>query len=209
MKGTLWNKHGWVIEYQTYSGPGKSSERSVPLHPESKEKPGLIGLEGSVMDFEMVKINPLGREVDPMDLTQNQSECIWVAKLTSNELFCDTVNTNRESEIIEVDKEYVLCAAVWYKDLPMKRPEVLDNRGFRPYNVDRGVVISGWRHANCIYQMVAITGLRSIPAEAGEEIQGFLTNKNRFVDRKEGGEIAFAAGQTTELKTTLYSEDLY
>ena len=105
--------------------------------------------------------------------------------------------------------EYILCAAVWYKDLPMKRPEVLDNRGFRPYNVDRGVVISGWRHGNCIYQMVAITGLRSIPAEAGEEIQGFLTSKNRFVDRKEAGEIAFANGQTDELKTTLYSEDLY
>ena len=105
--------------------------------------------------------------------------------------------------------EYILCAAVWYKDLPMKRPEVLDNRGFRPYNVDRGVVVSGWRHGNCIYQMVAITGLRSIPAEAGEEIQGFLTSKNRFVDRKEAGEIAFANGQTDELKTTLYSEDLY
>jgi hypothetical protein len=105
--------------------------------------------------------------------------------------------------------EYILCAAVWYKDLPMKRPEVLDNRGFRPYNVDRGVVVSGWRHGNCIYQMVAITGLRSIPAEAGEEIQGFLTSRNRFVDRKEAGEIAFANGQTDELKTTLYSEDLY
>jgi hypothetical protein len=105
--------------------------------------------------------------------------------------------------------EYILCAAIWYKDLPMKRPEVLENRGFRPYNVDRGVVVSGWRHGNCIYQMVAITGLRSIPAEAGEEIQGFLTSKNRFVDRKEAGEIAFANGQTDELKTTLYSEDLY
>jgi hypothetical protein len=105
--------------------------------------------------------------------------------------------------------EYILCAAIWYKDLPMKRPEVLDNRGFRPYNVDRGVVVSGWRHGNCIYQMVAITGLRSIPAEAGEEIQGFLTSRNRFVDRKEAGEIAFANGQTNELKKYLYSEDLY
>lgn len=105
--------------------------------------------------------------------------------------------------------EYILCAAIWYKDLPMNRPEVLDHRGFRPYNVDRGVVVSGWRHGNCIYQMVAITGLRSIPAEAGEEIQGFLTSRNRFVDRKEAGEIAFANGQTDVLKTTLYSEDLY
>lgn len=110
-------------------------------------------------------------------------------------------------------KEYILCAAVWYKDLPMKKPEILEPRGFRPYNVDRGVVVSGWRHGNCIYQMVAITGLRSIPAEAGEEIQGFLTNLNRFVDRQEGYDIAEAANQLNDRSRggsrTLYSEDLY
>ena len=111
--------------------------------------------------------------------------------------------------MIDNSKEYILCAAIWYLDLPMKKPEVLDNRGFRPYNVDKGVVISGWRHGNCIYQMVGITGLRSVPPEAGKEIQGFLTSKNRFVDREEGGRIAFDAGQTDELKQTLYSEDIY
>lgn len=120
----------------------------------------------------------------------------------------DNETVSEESEL-----EYILCAAVWYKDLPMKRPEVLDNRGFRPYNIDRGVVVSGWRHGNCIYQMVAITGLRSIPEEAGEEVQGFLTNKNRFVDRKEGWNIAEAAGQINDRQRggsrTLYSEDLY
>ena len=111
--------------------------------------------------------------------------------------------------MIDNSKEYILCAAIWYKDLPMKKPEILDHRGFRPFNVDKGVVISGWRHGNCIYQMVGITGLRSIPQEAGEEVQGFLTNKNRFVDREEGGRIAFDSGQTIELKTFLYSEDIY
>jgi hypothetical protein len=29
------------------------------------------------------------------------------------------------------------------------------------------------------------------------------------VDREEGGRIAFDAGQTKDLRTTLYSEDLY
>jgi hypothetical protein len=57
--------------------------------------------------------------------------------------------------------------------------------------------------------MVGITGLRSVPSESGKEIQGFLTSKNRFVDREEGGRIAFNAGQTVELKKTLYSEDIY
>lgn len=103
--------------------------------------------------------------------------------------------------------EYILCAAIWYENLTLVRPEVLEPRGFSPYNISKGVVLCGWRHPNCIYQMVAITGLSD--HEAGHGKQGFLTNKNRFVDRKEAGEIAFAAKQTTELKTTLYSEDLY
>lgn len=106
-----------------------------------------------------------------------------------------------------MEREYILCAAIWYKDLPLKRPDVLEPRGFSPYNIDRGIVFCGWRHPNCLYQMVAITGL--MQHEAGEEIQGFLTNTNRFVDRKEAGEIAFKAGQIDKESNCLYSEDLY
>jgi hypothetical protein len=110
-------------------------------------------------------------------------------------------------------KEYIICSAVWYKDLPLVKPEILEPRGFRPYNVDRGVVMSGWRHMNCIYQMCAITGLRDIPAQVGESIQGFLTNTNRFVDREEGYDIAESANQLNDrprgVGRTLYSEDLY
>jgi hypothetical protein len=104
-------------------------------------------------------------------------------------------------------KESVLCSAIWYKELPLVNEEVLKIRGFSPYNVDRGIVFGGWRHMNCLYQMVAITGLSDY--EAGESIQGFITNKNRFVDRKEAGQIAFEVGQTEELKTCLYSEDVW
>jgi hypothetical protein len=103
--------------------------------------------------------------------------------------------------------EYILCAAIWYKELPLKKDEILRIRGFSPYNIDCGIVISGWRHSNCIYQMVAITGLRN--CEAGLSEQGFLTNKNRFVDRTEGAQIAFDAGQTKTLLKILFSEDLY
>lgn len=103
--------------------------------------------------------------------------------------------------------ERILCAAIWYKELPLIKPEVLRQRGLSPYNVDTGIVFCGWRHANCLYQMVAITGLRQ--CEAGEEVQGFLTNKNIFVNREEGAKIAFEAGQIKEQLKTLYSEDLY
>jgi hypothetical protein len=47
--------------------------------------------------------------------------------------------------------EYILCAAVWYKDLSLKKPDILEHRGFRPYNVDRGVVVSGWRHGDALW----------------------------------------------------------
>lgn len=104
-------------------------------------------------------------------------------------------------------KEYILCAAIWYKELPLIKPEVLRIRGLAPYNVDRGVVFCGWRHPNCLYQKVAITGLRD--AESGEYVQGFLTNKNRFVDREEAAIIAFDAHQIKKEIETLYSEDLY
>ena len=105
-------------------------------------------------------------------------------------------------------KEYILCAAIWYKDIPLQK--VID--GVLPKNCDRGLVVLGHRHGQCMWTMSSLTGLRSVTnAEdgVGEYEQGFLTNKNRFVDREEGGKIAFDAGQTEDLRTTLFSEDLY
>lgn len=60
-----------------------------------------------------------------------------------------------------------------------------------------------------IYQAIAITGKKQY--ELGESVQGFLTNLNRFVDRKEGAKIALNNGQIDKLSygKQLYSEDLY
>jgi len=106
--------------------------------------------------------------------------------------------------------EKIICSSIWYMELELKNPDVLRNRGFSPYNIDRGIVFSGWRHFNCLYQMVAVTGLKQ--CDVGKEIQGFLTNKNRFVDRKEGMIIAKRESQisdNTYSDTMLYSEDIY
>jgi len=81
-----------------------------------------------------------------------------------------------------------------------------------PINCDKGLVVLGHRHGQCMWTMGSLTGLRSVTNgsdSVGEYKQGFLTSKNRFVDRKEGGEIAFREGQTEELKKTLFSEDLW
>jgi hypothetical protein len=102
-------------------------------------------------------------------------------------------------------KEYILCAAIWYKDFP--------STVYGPGNISKGVVLCGHRHADIIHQHVSMLSRRQ--AEMGKYTQGFLTNTNRFVDRKEGMFIARNAGQLVEasqFKTTdhdLFSEDLY
>ena len=110
--------------------------------------------------------------------------------------------------MIDNKKEYILCAAIWCKEIPLKKdiPQVL------PINCDRGIVVTGHRHGQCIWTIGCLTGLRAVTIAEdgiGENEQGFLTSKNRFVDRREGGEIAFAAGQTEKLREMLFSEDLY
>ena len=97
-------------------------------------------------------------------------------------------------------KEYILCAAIWYKDFPLAN--------YQPKNVDRGVVLCGHRHAGIIAQHVTLMGKRA--AEMGEYEQGFITSENRFIDRKEGMKIASDGGQVLSYNSgQLYSEDLY
>ncbi len=84
---------------------------------------------------------------------------------------------------------YLLCSAIWYKDLPTMR--------LLPFNCDKGIVLCGWRHANIIAQMETTTGLRTVllgEKSVGEYESGFLTNDNRFVGRIEAAEIAFKSG---------------
>jgi hypothetical protein len=101
-------------------------------------------------------------------------------------------------------KEYIICAANYYDDG--------QEHVHQPKNITSGFVVCGRRHHNCIHTFAMIVGFPY--DDDGHRVhrteeQGFLTNTNRFVSREEAGEIAFAAGQTTEKKTTLYSEDLY
>jgi hypothetical protein len=105
--------------------------------------------------------------------------------------------------------EKIICAAVWYKDLELKKemPECC----YLPKNIQEGIVFCGYRHAQCIYTKVSITGLRD--AESGENEQGFLTSHNRFVSREEALTIALKENQVIDLSQVtgdrLFSEDLY
>jgi len=99
------------------------------------------------------------------------------------------------------EQERILCAAVWYFEFTCEDEHLLRIRGVQPYNVDRGIVICGWRHGNCIMVTKALTGYRTVTYAkdaAGDHEQGFLTSKNRFVDRQEAMKIAFECGQVPE-----------
>ena len=122
-----------------------------------------------------------------------------------------------EPEMIEIDpdtleevkKEYILCAAVWYKD-GTEAP-----RGMIAQNIDTGVVIGQWRHGNCINvratnplwnakklaerkQETPMITKYEDTMEYYDYVDGFLTSEGRFVDRWQGMKIAYEAGQVDE-----------
>lgn len=111
--------------------------------------------------------------------------------------------------------EMVICSAIWYKDeskLPLQDLEGLRLRGFQPYNVDQGVVVTGWRHPNIIQLFHSLTGLRTVTNgedSCGEYVQGFLSSHNRFLTRAQAGVMAYMRGQTKTLIKSLTSEDIY
>lgn len=93
-------------------------------------------------------------------------------------------------ESLNTEKEIVICAAIQYKC---------------------GELIRGHRHDDCI----ANANKREVPLEAKGAIMGFITSKNRFVDRIEGMKIQKAAGIPSAWQKDgyrgdlLFSEDLY
>ncbi len=93
-------------------------------------------------------------------------------------------------------QEYILCAAIWVKDSKQYVHQ--------PKNIEAGIVVCGRRHHNC-YTILAKLGIEY----KGICEQGFITSKDRFVNRYKGSRIAFKAGQISEISDSLISEELY
>lgn len=93
-------------------------------------------------------------------------------------------------------QEYITCAAIHFED----------GRKYehQPKNINSGFVIAGHRHHN-----VYAIKMSLIDYIAKSDTQGFITSRDRFVDRKEAGAIAFQAGQISKETECLFSEDLY
>jgi hypothetical protein len=121
----------------------------------------------------------------------------------------------KETRPIEtVFKEFIICSAIHFND--GKKYE------HQPKNIELGFVVAGRRHHNCYATLSALgdaLGLeervRKLIDVIGRDKQGFITNTNRFVDRKEGMRITKAANQLInpslhpEDEGILTSEDLY
>ena len=102
---------------------------------------------------------------------------------------------------VRVSTPYIICAANLFKDG--------QKHIHQPRNIDEGIVVCGRRHHN-IYLTVADILKKDYKEHTFDDgVQGFLTSDDRFVDRKEAGQIAFDAGQTAKLTECLFSEDLY
>jgi hypothetical protein len=99
--------------------------------------------------------------------------------------------------------EYIICAAVHFDDGK--------KHGHQPNNIETGFVISGRRHHNCYITAFILNknAGKDLHEAGGKSIQGFLTSKDRFIDRKEAGRIAFDQQQTNKETLRLFSEDLY
>ena len=80
--------------------------------------------------------------------------------------------------MIDNTKEYILCAAI-------KRKEPRDCQPYHPNTNDICNIELGYRHHDIFHRF---------DGEMSECEQGFYTSKGRYVDRYEGMEIAFNAG---------------
>lgn len=115
--------------------------------------------------------------------------------------------------MIDNSKEYIICAAIWYKD-GTEAP-----RGMIAQNIDTGVVIGQWRHGNCINiratnpiwnkktlkeridrenDVVPMIVSNEKPDIEYDYVDGFITSKGRFVDRWQAAKIALDCGQLPE-----------
>lgn len=104
--------------------------------------------------------------------------------------------------------EKILCASIHFND-----QQIYEHQ---PVNIKTGFVVCGHRHHNCFMTLFILNPKLEKQNNKTKDrniTQGFITNKNRFVDRKEGFDIALKANQvlqnTERTIKQLFSEDLY
>lgn len=97
--------------------------------------------------------------------------------------------------------EYILCAAIHYDDGL--------SYAHQPVGIISGYVVVGRRHSDCIYTQERMP----VTTQILSKVQGFLTSRNRFLNRHDSYLLALACGQLPveplSPSQILVSEDLY
>ena len=88
-----------------------------------------------------------------------------------------------------IDKEFILCTAIWINDKQIHTKQ--------PINIEIGFVVCGRRHSNCYQTIVDLKGdsdkyfkSLNISDDDMRENSGFITSLDRYVTRKEAWIIA-------------------
>lgn len=103
-------------------------------------------------------------------------------------------------------EEKIVCSAVYY-------PKFDKELEHKPKNIKNWLIVYGPRHSHCFDTLAQILNLETLEHE--KLVQGFVTDKQRFVDRYEAWKIAQSSNQLickrdkTEKDWILFSEDLY
>lgn len=101
---------------------------------------------------------------------------------------------------VAAKQEYIICAAIHCQDNKTHEEQ--------PSNIETGFVICGRRHSD-IFALLDALDIKFKDYTEEKLRDGFMTSKNRFVDRKEGAKVATKAGQLTRKVNLLQSEELY
>lgn len=130
-----------------------------------------------------------------------KAKIVWGREINYRPVLAVTLKWKNKTTPIAPLKpqEKILCSAVWFKDGK--------EYSHQPKNIADGFVMCGYRHCDIYEQIKCVLGS---PLNLYNE-SGFITNQNRFVNRKEALEIAQQSLQVpyNETATELYSEDLY
>jgi hypothetical protein len=128
-------------------------------------------------------------------------------------------NQERDSHGLIIVPEYIICSAIYIEETENNKNLFSDDisKLVKPRNKDSGIVISGLRHAHCIWLFVAIVKAANpdITQEQVDDMtngfseQGFLTSHNNYLTREEAAEFIGICPRTGESTKTLFSEDLY
>lgn len=101
---------------------------------------------------------------------------------------------------VAAKQEYIICAAIYCQDNKIHKEQ--------PSNIETGFVICGRRHSD-VFALLEALGIVLNDYSEQKLKDGFMTSKNRFVDRAEAAQIATKAGQLTKKLNWLQSEELY